>query len=305
MGGFQVKSSIDTWQEARTPRRPRVSCRPPWSTATPLQRARRHRRAAAAGQGQTPTTPTVVKARAATDKAADAFDKAAAEHARTSRASSAGSSCSARSSPSWRRSAATAYTSKLHRRADRRGLRRRSQHPLMEFSNELGLGTGNITSYGRTVYAISLTKAAVSLERVHRHAPADQARPRHGRASPASASPSPRTPTSRASPSRSTSRGGTAAGRARSSGRAAEAKTQGKELAAQAAQGRGRRAGRTCRRRPTRPDGHGARRALHDGPSARAALAAKGITRRELVGGQHRSSTTPTARSSRTSPTRP
>ncbi|CAM5226867.1 Signal transduction histidine-protein kinase/phosphatase MprB OS=Streptomyces tendae OX=1932 GN=GUR47_36730 PE=4 SV=1 [Streptomyces tendae] len=38
-------------------------------------------------------------------------------------------------------------------------------HPLMEFANELGLGTGNITSYGRTVYAISLTKAALSLER--------------------------------------------------------------------------------------------------------------------------------------------
>lgn len=35
----------------------------------------------------------------------------------------------------------------------------------MEFSNELGLGTGNITSYGRTVYAISLTKAATSLQR--------------------------------------------------------------------------------------------------------------------------------------------
>ncbi|MDJ1132505.1 sensor histidine kinase [Streptomyces iconiensis] len=39
------------------------------------------------------------------------------------------------------------------------------QHPLMEFSNELGLGTGNVTSYGRTVYAISLAKAAESLQR--------------------------------------------------------------------------------------------------------------------------------------------
>ncbi|MCC5035719.1 nitrate- and nitrite sensing domain-containing protein [Streptomyces sp. WAC 00631] len=41
----------------------------------------------------------------------------------------------------------------------------RVQHVLMEFANELGLGTGNVTSYGRTVYAISLTKAALSLER--------------------------------------------------------------------------------------------------------------------------------------------
>ena len=38
-------------------------------------------------------------------------------------------------------------------------------HPLMEFANELGLGTGNITSYGRTVYAISLPRRALSLER--------------------------------------------------------------------------------------------------------------------------------------------
>ncbi|MGP3926184.1 nitrate- and nitrite sensing domain-containing protein [Streptomyces sp. 8N616] len=39
------------------------------------------------------------------------------------------------------------------------------QHPLLEFANELGLGTGNITSYGRTVYAISLAKGAESLQR--------------------------------------------------------------------------------------------------------------------------------------------
>ena len=39
------------------------------------------------------------------------------------------------------------------------------QHPLMEFANELGLGTGNVTSYGRTVYAMSLAKAAGSLQR--------------------------------------------------------------------------------------------------------------------------------------------
>ncbi|MFF2010749.1 nitrate- and nitrite sensing domain-containing protein [Streptomyces sp. NPDC058195] len=39
------------------------------------------------------------------------------------------------------------------------------QHSLMDFSNELGLGTGNITSYGRTVYALELAKAAESLQR--------------------------------------------------------------------------------------------------------------------------------------------
>ncbi len=39
------------------------------------------------------------------------------------------------------------------------------QHYLMQFSNELGLGTGNVTSYGRMVYAIELAKAAESLQR--------------------------------------------------------------------------------------------------------------------------------------------
>ncbi|MFF3647157.1 nitrate- and nitrite sensing domain-containing protein [Streptomyces sp. NPDC002181] len=39
------------------------------------------------------------------------------------------------------------------------------QHYLMTFSNELGLGTGNVTSYGRMVYAVELAKAANSLQR--------------------------------------------------------------------------------------------------------------------------------------------
>ncbi|WP_308294672.1 nitrate- and nitrite sensing domain-containing protein [Streptomyces sp. JJ66] len=39
------------------------------------------------------------------------------------------------------------------------------QHPLMNLANELGLGTENVTAYGRSVYAISLAKAAESLTR--------------------------------------------------------------------------------------------------------------------------------------------
>ncbi|MCT9093625.1 nitrate- and nitrite sensing domain-containing protein [Streptomyces sp. ASQP_92] len=38
-------------------------------------------------------------------------------------------------------------------------------HYLSTFSNELGLGTGNITSYGRMVYAVDLAKSAESLQR--------------------------------------------------------------------------------------------------------------------------------------------
>ncbi|MFF5144894.1 nitrate- and nitrite sensing domain-containing protein [Streptomyces sp. NPDC013157] len=39
------------------------------------------------------------------------------------------------------------------------------QHPLMELSNELGFGSNNQASFGRTLYAISLTQAAESLVR--------------------------------------------------------------------------------------------------------------------------------------------
>ncbi|WP_369227690.1 nitrate- and nitrite sensing domain-containing protein [Streptomyces sp. R39] len=39
------------------------------------------------------------------------------------------------------------------------------QHPLMEISNELGFGSNNQASFGRTLYAISLTQAAESLVR--------------------------------------------------------------------------------------------------------------------------------------------
>ena len=39
------------------------------------------------------------------------------------------------------------------------------QHPLMEISNELGFGSSNQASYGRTLYSVSLTQAAESLIR--------------------------------------------------------------------------------------------------------------------------------------------
>ncbi|MDX5566226.1 nitrate- and nitrite sensing domain-containing protein [Streptomyces sp. ID05-04B] len=39
------------------------------------------------------------------------------------------------------------------------------QHPLMEISNELGYGSDNQASFGRTLYAVSLTQAAESLIR--------------------------------------------------------------------------------------------------------------------------------------------
>ncbi|MER5782520.1 nitrate- and nitrite sensing domain-containing protein [Streptomyces mobaraensis] len=56
----------------------------------------------------------------------------------------------------------TAYASEAAKTEDAYGS---IQRPLMAFTNELGLGTGTVTSYGRMVYAVSLAKAAESLQR--------------------------------------------------------------------------------------------------------------------------------------------
>ncbi|WP_053747949.1 nitrate- and nitrite sensing domain-containing protein [Streptomyces sp. MMG1533] len=165
MGGFQVKSSIDTWQEAQdaenTARLVRASLNyadalynERDSTAAPLLK----------GKAQTAKDKAAVKAlRDATDKAADAFDEAA-----QSMPQKAGLlrrlQLFRNDEPKLQALRTTAYTSK------RTGVQTEEgyvevAHPLTEFANELGLGTGNITSYGRTVYAIELTKAALSLQR--------------------------------------------------------------------------------------------------------------------------------------------
>ncbi|MEW2117551.1 nitrate- and nitrite sensing domain-containing protein [Streptomyces sp. NPDC005474] len=162
MGGFQVKSSIDTWQEAEDAEK----------TARLVQAAlvygdalfqERDVTAEPLLQGKGENDPTVVKARAATDKAADAFD-IAAQNIPDKPSIERRLQLFREVEPQLAAIRETAYTSK------RKGVESEESyteltHTLMEFSNELGLGTGNITAYGRTVYAISLTKASVSLER--------------------------------------------------------------------------------------------------------------------------------------------
>ncbi|MGY0018917.1 nitrate- and nitrite sensing domain-containing protein [Streptomyces sp. YJ-C3] len=161
MGGFQVKGSIDTWHEAQDAE----------NTARLVQASlkygdqliqERDISAAPLLQGKK-NDPSVVKARAATDAAADAFHAAAQSmphkaglERRMAQFNKVEGGLS--------KLRAAAYTSKLDGVQTEEGYVA-IQHPLMEFANELGLGTGNITSYGRTVYAISLTKAALSLER--------------------------------------------------------------------------------------------------------------------------------------------
>ncbi|MFF1658171.1 nitrate- and nitrite sensing domain-containing protein [Streptomyces sp. NPDC058255] len=165
MGGFQVKSSIDTWKEAQDAEKTARLVQAALNygdklfverdvTAAPLLK----------GSAQTAKDKaTVTAVRKDTDAAADAFDVAA-----QSMPKKAGLerrlAVFRKVEPGLDSLRKVAYTSRLT------GVQTEEsylqiQHPLMEFANELGLGTGNITSYGRTVYAISLSKAALSLER--------------------------------------------------------------------------------------------------------------------------------------------
>ncbi|MFF4541178.1 nitrate- and nitrite sensing domain-containing protein [Streptomyces aureus] len=162
MGGFQVKSSIDTWQEAQDAEK----------TARLVQAAlnygdklfvERDLSAAPLLSGKGTKDATVVKVRRDTDLAADAFDEAAQNMPKTPGLERR-LQIFRDVEPGLEKLRGAAYTTALPGVKTEEGYLQ-IQHPLMEFANELGLGTGNITSYGRTVYAISLSKAALSLER--------------------------------------------------------------------------------------------------------------------------------------------
>ena len=161
MGGFQVKSSIDTWQEAEDAESTARLVRASLAYGDALYN---ERDVSAAPLLLGKNKATVTEARAATDKAADAFDEAAQNMPQTSGLQRRLKLFRAEE-PTLQTLRAGAYVSpKLTGVKTEEGYTKIA-HPLMEFANELGLGTGNITSYGRTVYAIALTKASLSLER--------------------------------------------------------------------------------------------------------------------------------------------
>ncbi len=162
MGGFQVKSSIDTWNEAQDAENTARLVRASLTYANALYNER-DITAAPLLQGKGQNDSTVTQARQLTDKAADDFDQAAGNMPHTSGLERR-LKLFREAEPELQSLRAAAYTSKLTGVQTEEGYVKVA-HPLMEFANELGLGTGNITSYGRTVYAISLTKAALSLER--------------------------------------------------------------------------------------------------------------------------------------------
>ncbi|WP_327304359.1 nitrate- and nitrite sensing domain-containing protein [Streptomyces sp. NBC_01298] len=172
MGGFQVKGSIDTWNEAKDAEKTAgiVTAAAEYGqallnerdlTADPLLR------------GQRDSEP-VLKAYAATDAAKAKFAEAAKDLPE-------GQGLERRlelfrqEEPKLEQVRKTAYVGKYE--TPKKALPKDLgpipteegyvlvQHYLMQFSNELGLGTGNVTSYGRMVYALELSKAANSLQR--------------------------------------------------------------------------------------------------------------------------------------------
>jgi signal transduction histidine kinase len=160
-GGFKVHSDISAWQDAKKAQR----------TAELVEAAANYGNALIDERDRTAeplleghkNDSAVRKARTATDRAAREF-KTAASHLPENPGLKRRLAAFEKVEPRLGVVRASAYSDDLD------GVETEEayvtiQHPLMEFANELGLGTGNVTSYGRTVYAISLAKAAGSLQR--------------------------------------------------------------------------------------------------------------------------------------------
>ncbi|MFE9856995.1 nitrate- and nitrite sensing domain-containing protein [Streptomyces sp. NPDC005780] len=161
MGGFQVKGSLDTWQEAQDAEKTALIVRASAEygqallnerdlTAQPLLSNKRD-------------SEVVTQARATTDAAAQKFD-AAVKDMPGKQGLERRLKLFKLEEPKLPELRKAAYTAAMDPVKTEEGYTQ-VQHSLMEFCNELGLGTGNITSYGRTVYAIELAKAAESLQR--------------------------------------------------------------------------------------------------------------------------------------------
>ncbi|MFH9607511.1 nitrate- and nitrite sensing domain-containing protein [Streptomyces sp. NPDC017448] len=161
MGGFQVKGSIDTWGEAQEAEKIAV-----------VVRAASHYGQALLNERDLTAQPllsgdrdadVVEEARTTTDEAARKFD-AAVKDLPSKPGLERRLKLFRGEEPKLPELRKVAYAQALDPVKTEEGYVQ-IQHSLMEFSNELGLGTGNITSYGRTVYALELSKAAESLQR--------------------------------------------------------------------------------------------------------------------------------------------
>ncbi|WP_329407463.1 nitrate- and nitrite sensing domain-containing protein [Streptomyces sp. NBC_00704] len=161
LGGVRVKRSVDTWQDADDAVR----------VAELVQAANKYASDAINERDvsviplltEKKATDAVVRARATTDADAAAFDRAAARIPGTGGLTRR-VQLVREGEKQLAAVRANAFTSRMS------GVRTEEsyhtvQHPLMELSNELGFGSDNRTSFGRTLYAVSLTQATESLIR--------------------------------------------------------------------------------------------------------------------------------------------
>ncbi|MEL5954586.1 nitrate- and nitrite sensing domain-containing protein [Streptomyces sp. CLV115] len=161
MGGFQVKGSIDTWREAQDAEKTALIVR----AAAEYGQALLNERDLSAQPllSNKRDADIIGEARATTDAAAKKFD-AAVKGMPGKQGLERRLQLLRLEEPTLPELRKAAFAEAMDPVKTEEGYVK-VQHSLMEFSNELGLGTGNITSYGRTVYAIELAKAAESLQR--------------------------------------------------------------------------------------------------------------------------------------------
>ncbi|MCX5340601.1 sensor histidine kinase [Streptomyces atratus] len=161
MGGFQVKGSIDTWREAQDAEKTALIVR----AASVYGQALLNERDLSAQPllSNKRDAAVVGQARATTDAAAAKFDTAVKDLPKK-QGLERRLQLFRLEEPKLPELRKAAYAEGMDPVKTEEGYVQ-VQHSLMEFCNELGLGTGNITSYGRTVYAIELAKAAGSLQR--------------------------------------------------------------------------------------------------------------------------------------------
>ncbi|MFF3949396.1 nitrate- and nitrite sensing domain-containing protein [Streptomyces sp. NPDC001902] len=160
-GGFRVQSSVQTWQDADDAVRTANAVRAAVDYANAVLNER-DLSVVPLLAGDT-ENKDVVATRAATDQAAAKFDAAVAELPVSDRLQRRVANIR-EGEKVLAKLRDTAFTRQLP------GVQTEEkyvevQHPLMELANELGFGTNSIASYGRTLYALELTKAAESLTR--------------------------------------------------------------------------------------------------------------------------------------------
>ncbi|WP_247597567.1 nitrate- and nitrite sensing domain-containing protein [Streptomyces sp. RKND-216] len=160
-GGFRVQSSVDTWNEAEEAHDIARLVEAAYDYSNALLNER-DRSAEPLLDGRR-NDPTVLKLRAATDRAKEAFD-AEAENMPSKPGLERRLEQFREAEPQLEKLRQVAYTGRLDGVKTEEGYTE-VQHFLMQFANELGLGSGNVTSYGRSVYAVALAKGAESLQR--------------------------------------------------------------------------------------------------------------------------------------------